>query len=285
MKWRILALLGVGTFFYVSWDIFTNPNCNSVSFRGGGARTVLATCFSDGTGDFTRTSASLGSALLGLALLLILFWPLILSPFLKIKLQAPKFNSTQQTSNQNVLNSEDSISKPEESQEVVTHSRRIVYRVRRHKIISSVLIVFIGLVFYNFAAPSFSIFNPLTCASLKRDLAAQDTIGRQIWNSYQVEVSNLAQLNGTDGYYDQVGNVARRATQLLLSDSKGYSMLKAKPHCVNNIKALNQIILRTNNDYLYLTGLITKDDMKFSIYNGWNVDYYKSYGNFEFFLK
>lgn len=285
MKWRVLALLGVGTFFYVGWDIFTNPNCNSVSFRGGGARTVLATCFSDGTGDFTRTSASVGSALLGFALLLIIFWPLILSQFLNIKLQALKFNSTQQTSSQNALNSENSISRPEDSQQVVTNSRNLVNRVKRHKVISAVLLVLTSLVFYNFAAPSFSIFNPLTCASLKRDLAAQDILGRQIWNFYQVEVSNLAQLNGTDGYYDQVGNVARRATQLLLSDSKGYSMLKAKPHCVNNIKALNQIILRTNNDYLYLTGLLTKDDKKFSIYNGWNVEYYKSYGTFEFFLK
>ena len=77
MFWKAVALFGAGSFFFVGWGVLTDPLCNSVSFRGGGARTVVTTCFPDSSGDFSRASAVTGSFLIGLAILAILFWPLI----------------------------------------------------------------------------------------------------------------------------------------------------------------------------------------------------------------
>jgi len=75
MIWKILGLLGGGSFFVVGLGIWTDPNCNSVSFRGGGARTVITTCFADATGDFNKNMAVTGCLIIGLAILTVLFWP------------------------------------------------------------------------------------------------------------------------------------------------------------------------------------------------------------------
>ena len=77
MIWKALALFGAGSFFFVGWGVLTDPLCNSVSFRGGGARTVLTTCYPDSGGDFSKATAGIGSLFIGLAILAILFWPLI----------------------------------------------------------------------------------------------------------------------------------------------------------------------------------------------------------------
>lgn len=77
MIWKILALVGGGSFLVVGWGILTDPNCNSVSFRGGGARTVVTTCFADTNGDFSKSLAVTGCMIIGFTILTFLFWPWI----------------------------------------------------------------------------------------------------------------------------------------------------------------------------------------------------------------
>jgi hypothetical protein len=55
--WNLIGLAAAGSFFYVGLSILSDPLCKSVSFQGGGARTIATTCMPDGSGDFSRGAA------------------------------------------------------------------------------------------------------------------------------------------------------------------------------------------------------------------------------------
>jgi len=135
-------------------------------------------------------------------------------------------------------------------------------------------------------APKISLLNPITCSGLKKELSKKDALGRQLWNSYQVEVSNLSMVEMySSAYYLQVGNSARRALQLNLNDVDRYSMLKSKPHCVKDIEDLDVKIETTNLITKYLQGIGTIDGKSFSVDIGWNADYYRVYIDFIDYIK
>jgi hypothetical protein len=71
MWWRILALIGAGTFIVTGISVLSDPNCVSASFTG--SRAVTITCYQDDFGDLTGNQAGWLALLIGLSLALLLF--------------------------------------------------------------------------------------------------------------------------------------------------------------------------------------------------------------------
>lgn len=71
MWWRILALIGAGTFIVTGISVLSDPNCASASFTG--SRAVTITCYQDDFGDLTGNQAGWLALLIGLSLALLLF--------------------------------------------------------------------------------------------------------------------------------------------------------------------------------------------------------------------
>lgn len=286
MFWKAVALFGAGSFFFVGWGVLTDPLCNSVSFRGGGARTVVTTCFPDSTGDFSKASAVTGSFLIGLAILAILFWPLIKAYIVNSKFQLNLKKMAREIEDKqgvDVSESREALQEPTQKDSLISSSIR---KMSESKLLSIVLIAVLVFGFYKVVAPKISLLNPITCSSLKKDLAAKDVIGRQLWNAYQVEVSNLSQVQEySNQYYLQVGNAARRMLQLSINDLEGYEMLQDKPHCVNDMKSLKITLDGTTLNVRYFSGVGLIGGKKFDVYNGWNTNYYNAYVDFDIFLK
>lgn len=286
MIWKAIALFGAGSFFYVGWGVLTDPLCNSVSFRGGGARTVVTTCFPDSRGDFSKASAVTGSFLIGLAILAILFWPLIRAYIVNSKFQLRLKQMAREIENSQdieVNESSESLEAPTQKDSLISSSMR---KISENKIISIALIAVLVFGFYKVVAPKISLLNPITCSGLKEELANKDALGRQLWNSYQTEVSNLSMVEMySDAYYLQVGNSARRALQLNLNDVDRYSLLKSKPHCVKSLADLSVEMETTNLITKYLQGTGTIDGKSFSVDIGWNADYYRVYIDFIDYIK
>jgi hypothetical protein len=286
MIWKAIALFGAGSFFYVGWGVLTDPLCNSVSFRGGGARTVVTTCFADSSGDFSRTFAVTGSFLIGLAILTILFWPLINVYIANYKFQLSLKQMAQEIDEKQEGENSESSTSPGESTQRDSNILSSLRKLSENKLVTIGLIAVLALGFYKIAAPKISLLNPITCSSLKKELAAKDVVGRQLWNSYQVEVSNLSMVQTySNEYYLQVGNTARRALQLAINDLAGYQMLNEKPHCVKDMPVLTSAIKITSQTVDYLSGRTEIDGKKFDIYNGWNTSYYNSYTEFKNLLR
>jgi hypothetical protein len=286
MFWKAIALFGAGSFFFVGWGVLTDPLCNSVSFRGGGARTVLTTCFPDSRGDFSKTFAVTGSFLIGLAILAVLFWPLIQAYIANYKFQLSLKQMAQEVGDEQNIGDNVSSESPEELTQKNLISPSPLRRTTENKLLSIALIAVFIFGFYKVAGPKISLLNPITCASLKKELAAKDVIGRELWNSYQVEVSNLSlvQLNSNE-YASQVGNAARRVVQLKLNDLQGFELLQEKPHCVTSLKELEKTIEGATFTVNYLTGNEVIDGKKFDVWYGWNTNYYSEYIGFDYFLK
>lgn len=286
MIWKAIALFGAGTFFFVGWGVLTDPLCNSVSFRGGGARTVVTTCFPDSAGDFSKASAVTGSFLIGLAILAILFWPSIQAFIANSRFQLSLKQMARDVEDKQEIGDSKSSESPQESTQKDSPIPSSIRKMSENKLISIALIVVLVFGFYKVVAPKISLLNPITCSSLKKELASKDVVGRQIWNSYQVEVSNLSLVEMySTAYYSQVGNAARRALQLNINDAEGYLLMKAKPHCVKDLSNLEERIVATNTAISYLQGIGTIDGKKYSVDNGWNGDYYRAYSDFSAYIK
>ena len=286
MFWKAIALFGAGSFFFVGWGVLTDPLCNSVSFRGGGARTVVTTCFPDSRGDFSKASAVTGSFLIGLAILAILFWPLIKAYIANSRFQLSLKQMAQEIEDNRdigVNESSESLQEPTQKDSLISSSMR---KMSENKLISIALIAILVFGFYKVVAPKISLLNPITCSGLKKELAALDVQGRQIWNAYQQEVSGLSRVEMySTAYYSQVGNAARRALQLNINDGEGYLKMKVKPHCVKNFAELEEAIELTNTAIRYLNGVGTLDGKKFSVDYGWNAEYYQIYRGFGVYIK
>jgi len=296
MIWKLLALLGAGSFFVVGFDIATDPNCDSVSFRGGGARSVLTTCFTDTTGDFSKSFAVIGSFLIGIAILTFIFWAEINAYIRNLELRK-RFESGLDSAiasygdkSDSDFNKSSATNKESQNAENIVHYfwKILIQKFKGNRVVSSVLVIILIFGFYKTVAPKISLFNPITCASLKKDLAAKDVIGRQIWNAYQEEVSDLAKVSvysSSNSYYSQVGNAARRALQLQENDKEGYLLLKSKPHCVKDLLGLETRLEATEFAIRYFKGYESVNGKRFSIYDGWNVSFYQSYINFDTLLE
>lgn len=286
MIWKAIALFGAGSFLVVGWGVLTDPLCNSVSFRGGGARTVLTTCYPDSSGDFSKLSAVAGSWLIGLAILGILFWPTLKVLFSNYQFRQKLSQATREYNNEQVLPEGVNEAQDETSNQTHPQFTNLTKRISDKKLIAGVLVAVLLFGFYKVAAPKISLLNPITCSSLKKELVAKDAIGRQLWNSYQIEVSNLSMVQMySNEYYLQVGNTARRALQLAINDLAGYQMLNEKPHCVKDMPVLTSAIKITSQTVDYLSGKSEIDGKKFDTYSGWNTSYYNSYSEFNILLK
>lgn len=283
MIWNLIGLAAAGSFFYVGLSILSDPLCQSVSFQGGGARTIATTCMPDGSGDFSR-SAAISLLFLGGT---ILFGFMFRNYLIRIYREL-RFQYVIQRENKK-LNPDSSVGQQEEliSFSAGNKAPKINSILNKNKNILIVgVILVLALPTYKVIAPKIGFLNSITCASLKSSLAEKDLLGREIWNSYQNEVSNLARVEQfSNQYYLQVGNIARRAIQLETNDLQGYEMLKAKPHCVKDIKLLTTAIDSTTTSLRYLSGVGMIDGKKFDVYSGWNTDYYNAYFDFNYFLK
>jgi hypothetical protein len=92
MIWRILGFIGAGSFFVNGFSLLTDPTCISADFGGG--RVVQVTCRNDSYGTFSGTQAGLISLLIGIGLLLLIFFSQIKSFFDKPSFQPEWQNST-----------------------------------------------------------------------------------------------------------------------------------------------------------------------------------------------
>ena len=288
MIWKAIALFGAGSFFFVGWGVLTDPLCNSVSFRGGGARTVVTTCFPDSSGDFSRLSAVTGSFLIGLAILAILFWPLIKVYIVNSKFQRSLKQMAQEIKNKadiEVSESSESLQEPTQKNSLFSSSMRMI---SENKLISIALIAVLVFGFYKVAAPKISLLNPITCSGLKKELAAKDVQGRQIWEEYQSEVSRLGLIDSGISYEiwrNQVGNVQRRAVQLISNDLEKYEIGYGKRHCVN-VPVLDYLKTQDKKALSVFAGQTALENGNYWSYDyGWPTDYRKGYVESKVFLK
>jgi hypothetical protein len=86
MIWRILGLIGAGSFFVNGFSLLSDPSCVSADFGGG--RVIQVTCRGDSYGTFSGTQAGLISLFIGAGLLTLIFFNQIKQFFSK-----PKFPS------------------------------------------------------------------------------------------------------------------------------------------------------------------------------------------------
>jgi hypothetical protein len=286
--WKAIALVGSGSFFFVGWGVLTDPLCNSVSFRGGGARTVVTTCFPDSRGDFSKASAVTGSFLIGLAILAILFWPLIRAYIVNSKFQLSLKQRAREIENSRDIE----VSESSESPQGSTHKDSLISisirKLSENKLISILIVTVLIFGFYKASAPNISLLNPITCSGLKKELAAQDVQGRQIWNEYQSEVSRLGLIDATISYdiwRNQVGNVHRRAVQLISNELKKYETGYGKPHCVN-IPVLDYLKRQDEKALSVFAGQTALENGIYWTYDyGWPTGYRKGYVESKVFLK
>ncbi len=127
----------------------------------------------------------------------------------------------------------------------------------------SVSIIVISLIFSSLAIVSLSkgVYNPFECRSLSQELKNQDLIGRDLWNAYQAEVSNLNNFQPySEQYYQQVQNVARRMIQVFESDRLGYEKIMDKPRCARNLFNVEDRLLTVESQLAYLQGAKMGDD-------------------------
>jgi hypothetical protein len=286
--WKAIALIGSGSFFVVGWGVLTDPQCNSVSFRGGGARTVVTTCYADSRGDFSKMSAVTGSWLIGLVILGFLFWPT-----LKILFNNYQFNQKLGQGTKEYALQEDEIEGIEQTLDQPSNLTsnqftNLKKKISENKFIAAILVAVLVFGFYKVAAPKITLLNPITCSSLKKELGAKDVQGRQLWGEYQSEVSRLGLIDSGISYEiwrNQVGNVQRRAVQLISNDLAKYDIGFTKPHCVK-IAVLNYLNTISKKNLSVLAGQTPLDN---GIY--WNFDYgwatgiYSKYFESELFLK
>ena len=288
MIWKALALFGSGSFFVVGWGVFTDPLCNSVSFRGGGARTVLTTCFPDSSGDFSKLSAVTGSWLIGLAILGILLWPALKVLFSNYQFRQKLSQATQEYNNQQDLQVGVNEAQDESSNQTHPQLSNLTKKISDNKLIAGVLVALLLFGFYKVAAPKISLLNPVTCYGLKEELAAQDVQGRQIWDEYQSEVSRLGLIDSGVNYdiwRNQVGNVQRRAVQLISNDLEKYEIGYGKRHCVN-VPVLDYLKTQDKKALSVFAGQTALENGNYWSYDyGWPTDYRKGYVESKVFLK
>ena len=184
-----------------------------------------------------------------------------------------------------VNESSESLQEPTQKDSLISSSMR---KMSENKLISIALIAILVFGFYKVVAPKISLLNPITCSGLKKELAAKDVQGRQIWEEYQSEVSRLGLIDSGISYEiwrNQVGNVQRRAVQLITNNLEIYEMGYKKPHCVD-IAVLNFLKTQGKKNLSVLTGQTSLEDGRYwNIDFGWNAKIFPVYRDSKVFLK
>ena len=290
MIWKVLGLFGSGTFFLGGFNIATDPNCDSVSFRGGGARSVLTTCYADATGDFSKSVAATGSFLVAIAILIVVFWTEIniyihnleLRKRFESGLEAAKA-SYEEKSDINLETSAATEKEPKEARSRFQYYlMQLNQRVKQNKIVSIFLVLVLVFGFYTVAAPKIPLFDSLTCSGIRSDVKELDIVRRDIWNQYQIEVSRLGQINFDDYEIqdNQVRNVARRMVQLKSSDLEVLDKVLQTEHCLAVDKdELIKTRLAVKDDLDFLQGTTKRNGENWNPYSGWNSEYYRVFAN------
>jgi hypothetical protein len=81
MIWRVLGIIGAGSFFVNGFSLLSDPSCVSADFGGG--RVIQVTCRGDSLGTFSGTQAGLISLLIGSGLLVLIFFSQIKRLFIR----------------------------------------------------------------------------------------------------------------------------------------------------------------------------------------------------------
>lgn len=71
--WRIIGLVGAGTFFNTGFQVLGNPNCLSADFSGG--RFMQITCSPEPYGSFSGSEAGIIALSIGIVILGVIFFP------------------------------------------------------------------------------------------------------------------------------------------------------------------------------------------------------------------
>lgn len=290
MIWKVLGLFGAGSFFIGGFNIATDPNCDSVSFRGGGARSILTTCYTGTTGDFSKSVAATGSFLVAIAILMVIFWTEInayirnleLSKRLEAGLEAARASYEDKS---DVALKESSVTENESGENKSRfqyYLTTLTQRAKRNKVISVLLVIILMFGFYKVVAPKIPLFDSLTCSGLRSQVEEMDVIRRDSWNQYQAEVSRLGQINFDE--YDtrdnQVSNVARRLVQLRSNDRDVADLVLQTEHCLSVDKAeVIKFRVSAQSDIDFLQGRKSIDGKNWNPYSGWNEKYYDTFVN------
>ena len=92
MIWRILGIIGAGSFFVNGLSLLSDPSCVTADFGGG--RVVQVTCRDDLSGAFTGIQAGLISLLIGFGLIGLIFFNSIKQFFVRRSLPTEVKNVT-----------------------------------------------------------------------------------------------------------------------------------------------------------------------------------------------
>jgi hypothetical protein len=277
MFWKIIALLGSGTFLFTGMDILGDPNCISVSFRGGGARSLVTQCYLDGSGNFSQTTAGIGLILISIILLLLLFWKNILN-YLNI------FGGQLNKNAKEVFGEfeEQSLSLIPEGMRPSTNDNQFKFDRKKSIALGVVAVLVISFL----VVPRMSIFDRWTCSSLRNEIKDIDTEGKNHWNSYQDEIAILGRMQWGDySYSNQIATVQRRALELLRNDEEAESVLKSNSRCLVDSSILETRIKYTQDALDYFTGKSAVNGKYFSADYGWPTDFYRGYVEFEVYVR
>jgi hypothetical protein len=277
MFWKIIALLGSGTFLFTGMDILGDPNCISVSFRGGGARSLVTQCYLDQSGNFSQTTAGLGLILISIILLLLLFWKNILS-YLNVfggKLDKT-FKDTFEESE------EQSLSLIPEAMRSGTRDNHYKLDKKKSIAIGVVLVLMVSFL----VVPRMSVFDRWTCSSLRNEIKNIDTEGKSHWNSYQEEIAILGRMQWGDfAHENQIATVKRRALELLRNDEQAEFVLNSNQRCLVDSTILETRVKYTQDALNYFTGKTAINGKYFSADYGWPTDFYRGYMDFEVYVR
>lgn len=123
----------------------------------------------------------------------------------------------------------------------------------------------------------------IMCSSLKSEIVANDEIGRELWNSYQTEISSLADRGNSETsyfeYQDKIKNVARRGLQLLTNDKASLSRMNGKKYCLSGSIELDKVLDALDQALVNAQAVL---DGKTS---NWNNNFYSTYQPLSVFLK
>ncbi len=168
-----------------------------------------------------------------------------------------------------------------------TNSTNKFSEFRRSKLFVILAILALVLPSSMLLAQNTGFLKNIQCGGLSRELENQDLVGRDLWNSYQSEVSNLNEYTMYSiQWYNQVGNVARRTIQVLESDKTGYIKILEKPYCAKDSAEIERRLATVESNIAYLNGVELGDDgERWSVYKGWNSDFYSNYYDFSTLLR
>jgi hypothetical protein len=231
----------------------------------------------DGSGDFSRGAAISLLFIGGTVLFTLLFRNYLIRIYRQFRFQyALQQASKKLDINTDVAQQEELISL--DTAQPTPQATKVPYKSKNILISGLILVLLIPA--YKVIAPKISLLNPITCASLKRDLAAKDVLGRQIWNSYQIEVSRIGLIDeatNIDLWMNQISNTERRANQMINDELARYQFALSRQYCVK-VDIVNYLITQDKKSLDFFAG---KEQMSNGSYWspdwGWPTNFHKGF--------